>query len=143
MSEPWCLFVAGEPKSTQTGSVLRLPNGRAFPRYRNTDWSNRVALAAAAARPVTLFEGALKATLTFTRTRPRSLPKRVDYPVTRPDLDNMSKKLLDALEGIVYYDDAQVVELAKRKVFGEPPGVAIRVEPIPPLASLSWRRCTG
>jgi Holliday junction resolvase RusA-like endonuclease len=131
----WSLFVPGEPKSTQTGSIIRA-NGRAFPRYRNTDWSNRIALAAAASRPPAIFEGALKATLTFTRTRPTSLKKSVDYPTTRPDLDNMSKKLLDALEGIVYRDDAQLVMLTKVKRFGDTPGVAIRIEALPPLASL-------
>jgi len=133
----WSLFVAGEPKSTQTGSIMRMANGRAFPRYRNTDWSNRIALAAAAARPPALLDGALKATLTFTRARPRSLPKRVDYPTTRPDLENYTKKLFDALTGIVYRDDAQLVEIRLCKRFGDAPGVEIRVEKVPPLAALS------
>lgn len=133
---PWSLFVPGEPKSTQTGSVVRLPSGRAFPRYRNSEWSNRVAMAAAAAPPHELFSGALKASLTFTRTRPASLKRGVDYPTTRPDLDGYAKKLLDALNGIVYRDDAQLVQITLVKRFGDMPGVEIRVEAVPPLASL-------
>ena len=127
----WDLFVPGDPKTTQTGSIVRLPDGRAFPRRRHTEWSNRIALAAAATRPPVLFTGPLRVTLEFSRRRPGSLPKRITAPVQRPDLGNLSKGLLDALGGVVYADDAQVVELIERKRFAGPgmaPGVAIRVE---------------
>lgn len=38
----------------------------------------------------------------------------------RPDIDNIAKAVLDALNGIVYQDDAQVKELSVKKVYGQP-----------------------
>lgn len=58
------------------------------------------------------------------------LPKRgktVTTPmVGRPDLDNLTK-LMDALNGIVWVDDAQVVEIRARKVYHAEPGLLFRV----------------
>lgn len=39
-------------------------------------------------------------------------------PTKKPDLDNMIKLVKDALNGVVYRDDAQVVELIASKVYG-------------------------
>lgn len=41
------------------------------------------------------------------------------YPVTRPDLDNLNKFLLDCLKGFVMTDDSQVVSLDAQKLFGD------------------------
>ena len=38
----------------------------------------------------------------------------------RPDIDNVAKAVLDALNGIVYDDDAQVTHLVVKKVYGQP-----------------------
>jgi hypothetical protein len=46
---------------------------------------------------------------------------------TIPDSDNLAKLALDAMEGIVYADDVQVVELWVRKVYGSEPGVGVSV----------------
>lgn len=40
-------------------------------------------------------------------------------PTRRPDLDNVAKSILDALNGVAYYDDAQIVELRIRKHYRE------------------------
>lgn len=39
------------------------------------------------------------------------------WPIRRPDLDNVIKVVLDALNGIAYADDAQVVRLEARKEY--------------------------
>lgn len=48
---------------------------------------------------------------------PKSLPKRVESrPYTvKPDIDNIAKLALDALNGVAYEDDKQVVALMVRK----------------------------
>ena len=42
------------------------------------------------------------------------------HPVTKADIDNYCKGTLDALKGVAWDDDKQVVELMARKVFGDP-----------------------
>ena len=38
----------------------------------------------------------------------------------RPDIDNVAKAALDALNGIAYDDDDQVYQLSVKKVYGQP-----------------------
>lgn len=46
------------------------------------------------------------------------------FPAVNPDLDKLARAVLDALTGIAYRDDAQVVELLASKRYGTP-GVAV------------------
>ena len=52
-------------------------------------------------------------------------------PTSRPDMDNLEKALLDALNGLAFTDDAVVVDRLARKRFGERPGIRLRVEALP------------
>lgn len=47
------------------------------------------------------------------------------HPMGRPDLDNCAKSGLDALNGIVWHDDTQVVRLLVVKEFGAEPGLIV------------------
>ncbi|GBQ79513.1 Holliday junction resolvase RusA [Gluconacetobacter johannae DSM 13595] len=47
----------------------------------------------------------------------------------RPDVDNISKAALDALNGIVWRDDAQVDELHIVRRYAEAPGICLTVMP--------------
>ena len=51
-------------------------------------------------------------------------------PISRPDLDNLAK-IADALNLIVWVDDAQVVDLHVRKTYSDTPALIIDVEPAP------------
>lgn len=53
--------------------------------------------------------------------------------VSKPDLDNIEKLVLDALNGVVYLDDAQICEVIKRKRYGLGPRVEISLEEIPTI----------
>ena len=69
--------------------------------------------------------------VTFYVVRPKSAPKRVKYPVTRPDLDNYLKILLDALDKFALPDDAQIVNIYAKKAFagvGTPPRIEFVLE---------------
>ena len=68
--------------------------------------------------------------LYFHLPRPKSLPKRVVHHVKKPDADNLAKAIKDAMRGVVYKDDSQIVELIVRKQYGDPPRVVIAVEEI-------------
>lgn len=43
------------------------------------------------------------------------------HPTGRPDVDNYAKLVMDALNGIAWVDDAQVVQLSVAKCYGEQP----------------------
>lgn len=49
---------------------------------------------------------------------------------TKPDLDNILKAAKDALNGVVYADDAQVTQTTMRKQYGTSPRVVIEVYPV-------------
>jgi Holliday junction resolvase RusA-like endonuclease len=49
----------------------------------------------------------------------------------RPDIDNLLKLVLDALNGVVWADDAQVVSITATKVYAAQPGTYVRVNPVP------------
>ena len=49
-------------------------------------------------------------------------------PATRPDLDKLVRLVLDALTGIAWADDGQVVEIHARKDYGERCGVMVTIQ---------------
>ena len=57
----------------------------------------------------------LELRVTFYRCKSMWLPKYVDMPYIKPDLDNFLKLLLDALNGTIIPDDAQITTIVARK----------------------------
>lgn len=51
-------------------------------------------------------------------------------PAVRPDLDNLAKAALDAINGIVLADDGLVVELHALKRYALAPGMTITITPL-------------
>lgn len=51
-------------------------------------------------------------------------------PEKKPDVDNVAKIILDALNKIAYKDDAQVVELSVKKLYSEVAKVFVHIEEI-------------
>jgi Holliday junction resolvase RusA-like endonuclease len=67
----------------------------------------------------------------FRLQRPASTPKRVVDQVKRPDIDKLTRALFDALSGVLWVDDSQVVKFTIEKRFArddEAPGVRVWVE---------------
>ncbi len=62
------------------------------------------------------------------RIRKNSVP--YPYPNVKPDIDKLSRSVLDALTGIIFKDDAQIVSLFAYKNYGDPPRVEIEVREI-------------
>jgi len=78
-----------------------------------------------------MFEGAVKVEAVFYVTRKRSVTRSL--PTVPPDLDKISRSLLDSLSfGGIWKDDAQVVrlEVSKKYATGEP-GVAVTISNYP------------
>jgi len=74
-------------------------------------------------------EVALNVKLTFYIAKPPSAPKKRKHPITRPDLDNYVKLVLDACNKYLWADDSQICHLVARKVYDVKPGILITVEP--------------
>lgn len=51
-------------------------------------------------------------------------------PIKKPDLDNIIKIVLDALNKVAYEDDCQVVEIKSKKYFSEVERLEIKLEEI-------------
>lgn len=47
------------------------------------------------------------------------------WKTSAPDLDKLIRALGDALTGIVYRDDAQIVGISVTKIYGQTPGVTV------------------
>ena len=70
---------------------------------------------------------ALRVTVEFTFATPDK--KKQDTPKrTRPDIDNLGKTVLDALNGVAFKDDGQVSEFLCFKRFAAEDGITIKIE---------------
>lgn len=66
----------------------------------------------------------------FRLQRPKSAPKRVLSPTTKPDGDKLARSLFDALTGVLFADDSQVVKFSVEKRYArddESPGAVVWV----------------
>lgn len=76
-----------------------------------------------------MLSGAVRLSLFFAMPPPRDTLFEMEA-TRKPDLDKLVRCILDALTGIVYEDDCQVVTVLATKAWGETPGVRIQVEEI-------------
>lgn len=56
--------------------------------------------------------------MSYSKKRKENCLVGIEKPVKKPDIDNVAKCFLDAMNGIVYKDDSQVVSLHVTKVYG-------------------------
>lgn len=49
------------------------------------------------------------------------------FKTTKPDLDNLQKLVLDAMQGVIFKNDALIYSLSSTKSFSETPGIRIVV----------------
>src|SRR3972149_5011704 len=57
--------------------------------------------------------------LGFAFQKPPSVPKKRTWPTVRPDLDKAIRSVLDAMTGIIWRDDNQVIVLTAHKMYGD------------------------
>lgn len=146
MSEMIRFFVQGHPKGQPRMRAFARRMGekviaRVYDGGSAEGWKGQVALAAKEYLPVPPFEIPVVLHLEFYFPRPRShyrAGKRSaelrdsapGYFTSRPDADNLSKAVMDALTVLrMWRDDAQVVHLIARKLYddGRGPGCIISI----------------
>lgn len=104
------------------------------------DWKNRVAQEAASVMSAinlrTLLEGPLRVAITFYLPRPKAhfrtgkhasslRDKAPVHPDKKPDALKLARAVEDALTGVVWRDDAQIVTEHISKRYGHRPGVGV------------------
>lgn len=102
-------------------------NGRAFTpekTRRAEDMIRWLVGQALQGRTVPLFEGPLHVEMEFSFQRPKSV-KRMSHTV-KPDLDNLVK-MMDACNGLIWRDDAQIECLRAQKYYSDRGLIRIRV----------------
>lgn len=121
----------GRPKFSTAGGFPK-----AYDPAKSRDYKDYVRLAAAEHAPKVPLEGPLGMVLTVYRSTPKSFSKRKASlaevgeitPTTKPDVDNYLKGVKDALKGIIWRDDSQVVEVYARKRYSARPRIEVKVK---------------
>ena len=72
-----------------------------------------------------LYDGAIEMEVVVINEPPASTSKarkerltKGEYKLTKPDLDNVLKSILDGLNGVAFKDDSQVVSIKAEKRYG-------------------------
>ena len=65
--------------------------------------------------------------VTFNIVKPQSVGKKRVLPVTRPDIDNYLKLVLDACNKFLWADDSQITTLIAKKRYADKPSIEIEI----------------
>ena len=94
--------------------------GRTYTPEKTRKYEQNITLMAEMQTNSPPLKGPLVVDLLFRITRPKS-SKRM-FPNVRPDIDNLAKAVLDAIEGIAFNNDGQIIELNMKKLYVVGPG---------------------
>jgi Holliday junction resolvase RusA-like endonuclease len=108
-------------------------HAKAYDPAKSRDYKQYVRLVASQHKPDKPLEGALALQVNIYRSIPKSFSKKKHTqaengeirPTTKPDVDNFLKVIKDALKGIVWKDDSQVVSAMVNKWYSEQPRVEV------------------
>lgn len=103
---------------------------------KSKDFKSYVKLLASQNRPKLLLSGPLAVELrvykpilkSFTLKEKEAAKQGIKRPITKPDLDNHAKGVLDAMNKIIYNDDAHIVDLVVSKFYSDYPRVEVFIK---------------
>ncbi len=130
-----------------TFEIIGEPQGKARPRFTRQGHTYTPAATKAYEQAVAWAYKAKYGTVQFCKDVPlrmdimayygipnsASKAKRADMlsgkirPTKKPDYDNVAKIIADALNGLAFYDDAQIVDGNVTKLYGETPKVVVKI----------------
>lgn len=113
----------------------RFGGGRAYTPAQTVNAEAHIRACALAQVGQPCLVGALAVAMEVAVAIPVSWPKRrraqamagMIHPTGKPDLDNCAKIIADALNEIVWRDDAQIVVMVASKHYAEVPGTVLKV----------------
>ncbi len=130
-------------KQSPAGSKVAM-NGNVFDACKTTkSWQSIVSAMARQAYAGPLLEGALSATFVFYGARPaghfgsgKNIGKlKTSAPAfntKRPDVLKLARAIEDSLTGVIYRDDAQIVQEHLFKNYGEPARCEVAIQTLSP-----------
>lgn len=121
------------PRATRMGRGIRMYDPKKVSAYKK-----QLAMMAGFEYKKAPLQGPLKVELTFYRRLQKSISKKErelrltgkHRPVVKPDTDNYIKSTLDGLNGLLWHDDAQIIDLIAHKYYSDQPRVVIEVNEI-------------
>ena len=132
--------IPGQPVGKGRPRIGRVAgHARMFTPEKTVSYESTVALFAAqamAGRPLLTGPVNLQMRVDFaiptswSQKKQRQAEAGMVFPTVKPDADNVAKAICDAINGVVWKDDVQVVDLTVRKRYSMVPGVAVRIEPV-------------
>jgi Holliday junction resolvase RusA-like endonuclease len=133
--DPICIRLPGEPRGK---SRPRFWNGRAVTPEATRSYENDLRhVARSVMRSRVVLQGPIRVRVEALMPVPASWSKSKRAlalagqvrPTGKPDADNVLKTL-DALNGVVWLDDAQIVEATITKLYSADPALIIQVRPL-------------
>lgn len=123
-------FAKQRPKASRRGKFISV-----YTPKETVDYENLVKYSYYSQNGDNMLQGPLAAEIVGTFPIPKSASKKqvqlmLDGEIKhtkKPDCDNMAKIVLDALNGIAFEDDSQVVELSIKKEYGLNPKTQIKL----------------
>lgn len=150
------VFGKAAPAGSKRGFVIRNKSGAIVTRKNGSpvvaitdanpnsrEWKNLVTDCARQNYRGDLLRGPLRLTLKFFRPRPKGhigskghtkAGRAMPHPTSKPDVTKLVRGVEDALTGIVWADDAQIVDQHASKQWGEPARCEITIEELTPSA---------
>ena len=132
MSRLW-FTVPGEPR----GWARARTQGARFFTDTKTRSEKQAVAAWALEAGARVMEGPVSVCLTAYLRSPQSVSKKrradmlsgAERPTKKPDGDNLAKLTMDALNGVCWRDDVQVVDLTVRKFWSDEPRLVVEISP--------------
>lgn len=123
------ITIPGQPVPQGRPRFSAKPFPHAYDPKPSVDYKKHVKMVALREKPPKPLSGELevevhiyKETLkSFSKAKKVDAEARIIRPITKPDADNYAKGILDALKGIIWEDDGQVVDLIARKYYSAEP----------------------
>ena len=142
MEVRWAADILGKPEPKGSTRAF-MPKGGRFPVVTSDnpklkDWQTQIRLVVTTQVPdLVVVDGPVRLTAVFKLPAPKIVlahlkRKGLVLPhLTKPDLDKCLRAILDALTGVSYRDDSQVVAISATKQYAhadEPPRVWLQLE---------------
>lgn len=135
MNDTVSFFIYTEPTAKARPRFTRY--GRAYTPKKTADYEKQIAEYYKTMPKSQYFDQgtALKVSIGFCMPIPKSYSKTKrkailegkEHHLKKPDLDNMAKAVLDALNTVAWADDSQIVSLNLRKSYGENPHIWVSI----------------